>query len=130
MKATRVNCNAKKIWEFDEGEEYVTVYHSGHHNCEAKKTVELNKESLKQKFDSNSKTTPKQAADDIIMDALLNENKSWEDVQDVVDSVIEEEKVKNLKKKTEAESHPHGHSFEAVGHLMSRLMAKDPFLIF
>ena len=40
-----------------------------------------------------------------------------------------EEKVKNFKKKTKAESHPHGHSFEAVGHLRSRLMAKD-FVIF
>ncbi|CAB3978124.1 Hypothetical predicted protein [Paramuricea clavata] len=59
VPATRVDCNAKKNCEFDEGEEYVTVYHLGDHNCEAKKTVELNKESLKQKFDSNSKTPPK-----------------------------------------------------------------------
>lgn len=130
VPATRVQCNAQKIWEFDESEKYVTVYHSGHHNCEAKKTVQLNKEGLKQKFQTNSKTTPKQAADDIIMDALLNEDKSWEDIQDVVDSVIEDEKVKNFKKKTEAGTHPHGHSFEAVGHLRSRLIAKDPFLIF
>ena len=77
----------------------MTVYHSGHHNCEAKKTVRLNKEGLKQKFETNSKTTPKQAADDIIIDALLNKDKSWEDIRDVVDLVIEDEKVKNFKKK-------------------------------
>ncbi len=111
-------------------EEYVTVYHLGNHNCEAKKTVELNEESLKRKFKTNSKTTPKQAADDIIVEALANEDMSWEDVQDVADSVIDDEKVKYCKKKTERESHPHGHSFEAVGQLRSRLIKKDPFLIY
>ena len=55
---------------------------------------------------------------------------SWENIQDIVDSVIEEEKVKNLKKKTGKESYPLGHSFEAVGQLRTRLMQKDPFLIY
>ena len=56
------------------------------------------------------------------MEALENEYMSWEDVQDVVDSVTDNEKVKYCKKKTERESHPHGHSFEAVGQLRSRLI--------
>ena len=129
-QAPKVHCNSQKIWEFEKNEEYVTVYHLGNHNCEAKKTVELNEESLKRKFKTNSKTTPKQAADDIIVEALANEDMSWEDVQDVVDSVIDDEKVKYCKKKTERESHPHGHSFEAVGQLRSRLIKKDPFLIY
>ncbi len=121
-QATKVHCNSQKIWEFEKNEEYVTVYHLGNHNCEAKKTVELNKESLKRKFKTNSKTTPKQAAGDITVEALENEYMSWEDVQDVVDSVTDNEKVKYCKKKTERESHPHGHSFEAVGQLRSRLI--------
>ena len=128
-RATKVDCHAEKIWEFEESEQYVTVYHSRNHNCEPRKTIELNKEGLKQKFGTNSKTTPKQAADDIIMEALSNETISWEGVQDIVDSVIEEEKVKNFKK-TGKESYPLGHSFEAVGQLRTRLMPKDPFLIY
>ena len=105
------------------------MYHSGNHNCEPRKTVELNEEGLKQKFGTNSKTTPKQAADDIIMEALSNKTMSWENVQDIVNSVIAEE-VKNVKKKTGKESYPLGHSFEAVGQLRTRLMPKDPFLIY
>ena len=127
-RATKVDCHAEKIWEFEESEQYVTVYHSGNHNCEPRKTIELNKEGLKQKFGTNSKTTPKQAADDIIMEALSNETISWESVQDIVDSVIEE-KVKNFKK-TGKEPYPLGHSFEAVGQLRTCLMPKDPFLIY
>ena len=46
-QATKVHCNSQKIWEFEKNEEYITVYHLGNHNCEVKKTVELNKESLK-----------------------------------------------------------------------------------
>ena len=129
-RATKVDCHAQKIWEFEESEQYVTVYHSGNHNCEPGKTIELNEEGLKQKFGTNSKTTPKQAADDIIMEALSNGTMSWENVQDIVDSVIEEEKVKNFKKKTGKESYPLGHSFEAVGQLRTCLMPKDPFLIY
>jgi hypothetical protein len=38
--------------------------------------------------------------------------------------------VRYCKKKTENESHPCGHSFEAVGQLRRRLFDKDPFLIY
>ena len=38
--------------------------------------------------------------------------------------------MRYFKKKTEKESHPCGHSFEAVGELRSRLLDKDPFLIY
>ena len=51
-----------------------------------------------------------------------------EDVRNTVDSVIKEERVRYCKKKTEKESHPCGHSFEAVGELRSRLLDKDPAL--
>jgi hypothetical protein len=57
-----------------EEERYVTVYHNGIHACEARKTVDLNQEGLKKKFEASSKTTPRQAADDIIIEALVNED--------------------------------------------------------
>ena len=81
----------------------MTVYHNGIHTCEARKTVDLNEEGLKKKFEANSKTTPRQAADDIIIETLVNENISWEDVRNTVDSVIEEERVRYCKKETEKE---------------------------
>ena len=130
MHAKKVFCTAQKIWEFEKEEHYVTVYHNGIHTCEARKTVDKNEEGLKKKFEANSKTTPRQAADDIIIETLVNENISWEDVRNTVDSVIEEKRVRYCKKKTEKESHPCGHSFEAVGELRSRLLDKDPFLIY
>ena len=49
----------------------MTVYHNGIHACEARKTVNLSEVKLKNKFEANSKTTPRQAADDIIIEALV-----------------------------------------------------------
>ena len=74
-------------------------YHTGSHACEPKKTAEFNEEGLKKKFETNPKTTPRQAADDIIVNVLVNEDMLWEDVHNVVDSVIEEERMKYCKKK-------------------------------
>ena len=91
MHAKKVFFTAQKIWEFEKEEHYVTVYHNGTHTCEARKTVDLNEEGLKKKFEANSKTTPRQAAEDIIIETLVNENISWEDVRNTVDSVIKEE---------------------------------------
>ena len=126
MHAKKVFCTAQKIWEFEKEEQYVTVYRI--HTCEATKIVDLNEEGLKKKFEANSKTTPRQAAD--IIETLANENISWEDVCNTVDSVIEEEQMRYCKKKIEKGSHPCGHSFEAVGELNSRLLDKHPFLIY
>jgi hypothetical protein len=70
--AEKIFCNAQKIWEFEKEENYVTVYHNGIHACEARKTVNLSEEKLKIKFEANSKTTSRQAADDIIIEALVN----------------------------------------------------------
>ena len=59
MHAKKVFCTAQKIWEFEKEEHYVTVYHNGIHTSEARKTVDLNEERLKKKFEANSKTTPR-----------------------------------------------------------------------
>jgi hypothetical protein len=50
------------------------------------------------KFETNSKTTHKQAADDIIMDALLGKDKSWEKIFNMlwIRPIIADEKVKNI----------------------------------
>lgn len=58
----------------------MTIYHIGDHSCEAKKTIGLNEDELK-KFEGNSKASPRKAAD-IIIDALLGEGKSWDDVKE------------------------------------------------
>ncbi len=130
VKGTKVHCYAKKIWEFDDCENVVTVYHTGTHACEAKQPISFNDEGLKRKFTDNIKATPRQAADDIIVEALYDKDMTWDDVHKVVDSVIEEGKVKYCKQKTQNEANPFGHSFEAVGELRSRLIEKDPFLLY
>ncbi len=66
----------------------------------------------------NIKATPRQAADDIIVEALYYKDMTWDDVHTVVDSVTEE-KVKYCKHKTQNKANPFGHSFEAVGELWS-----------
>ena len=43
-----------------------TLCDSGIHTCQVRKTIDLNEEGLKKKFEANSKTTPRQAAGDII----------------------------------------------------------------
>jgi hypothetical protein len=114
-----------------EEERYVTVYHNGIHACEARKTVDLNQEGLKKKFEASSKTTPRQAADDIIIEALVNEDISLqrrhivnedisssrqrrhisstktylEDVHNTVDSVIKEERVRYTAKRKPKKNH-------------------------
>ena len=129
-KGVKVDCTAQKIWEFDTSEDFVTVYHHGTHSCKAKHPIPFNDEGLRRKFSENAKATPKQAADEIIVEALHDEDMTWDDVEKVVDSVIEEGKVRYCKQKIQKETNPFGHSFEAVAELRRRLIDKDPFLVY
>lgn len=55
---------------------------------------------------------------------------TWNSVHEVVDSVLEEGKVKYCKQKTQNEANPFDYSFEAVGELRSRLIQHDPYLLY
>lgn len=127
IKGVELECFPQKIWEFNDSNE-VTVFHTGKHTCQSVKKTPLKTDNLNAKFSANN--TPKQAGDSLIVDALNDDTATWEDVINVVDSVVDREKIKNTRKKFKRSERPHGHNFEAVGRLRSKIKDKDPFFIY
>ena len=126
-EAESIICQCKKIWEFNEEE--VVIYHYGFHNCIPKLNdpAPNNNERLKEKL-SKRNATPQQAANETIVEVI--ENGNLDDIDAVVDSVLDKQKLKNLRKKVINESQPLGHSFEAVSDLKSKISKKDKFYIY
>ena len=123
-----INCDAIKIWEFDETRELVTVYHDGYHTCEAKIIFKMSDE-VKDKINTEGSTVTK-LSEDAIIDCLKEETPCWDDVYRVANSTLEHEKLQYEKQKGTSENYRHGHSLEAVAAFRTKLLAKDPFFIF
>ena len=73
--------------------------------------------------------TGSKAAEDSIIDFLIEETPSWKDIYDVADAGLEKEKSYYAKKKAKWKAEPHGHSLEAVANLRSKLLSEDTFYI-
>ena len=64
---------------------------------------------------------------EFIVEAMDNDLGS---IDDVVDSVLDKQKIKNLKKRVQNEKNPLGHSFEALSDFKSRISKRDTFFIY
>ena len=83
--ADRVVCKCKKIWKFHESV-IVTIYRYGSHNCTPIPYPSDPESKLGAKF-SNRNKTPQQAANELIVEAIENDN--IDGIDDVVDSVLD-----------------------------------------
>jgi hypothetical protein len=117
---------AVKVWEF--GPTHVTVFHAGVHTCVARNRPEV-PEDVREKLKAGA--TAGKAAEDVIIDEFLNSDDiDWEQIEKLTACVLDEEKVRNAKKKEKNVKEVNGHSFEAVGVFKKRVSSKDPYFIY
>ena len=128
-KGSELKCPAMKLWEFDDEKGEVTVYHEGTHTCIARKGRQELSENIQEKLRGNQKSTCK-VAEDTIIEELKKTDVSWEDVKNVADETVDNQKMKNAKKKVNAGEYVDGHSFEAVAKFKAKISEKDPFFVF
>ena len=129
LKPEVVECyKCKKIWEFEKGENVVTVYHHGTHSCTPKPFPILQEGKLRDRFHNTPKVSPQQAVNDMIGECFDDPNFDIDFVNELIDSSLNKQKVKNFKRKVEQERRPYGHSFEAVSHLKTRLAPIDIYI--
>lgn len=129
-EAFSIHCEGRKIWEFNDNAKQVTVYHHGIHTCSAKLNIPA---STCQETISIFKQNPKLKPSEVPIIAVrkaLEENKSWEEIDNVTKRFVDQQKIRNLKKKATNELHPFGQSLDAVGILKKKTDERDPFLIF
>ena len=124
-----VNCNARKIWEFNDTLRLVTVFHYGDHSCQSspKPSPSTNK-VITDMFKKNPKLKPSQVSINCVVQAI-SDDKTWDEINAVCESVVDDKNNRNLKKKAVHEGNPHGHSFEAVGVLKQKTDNSDRHLI-
>ena len=125
-----VQCTARKIWEFDDATEKVTIFHYGVHSCIP--TPKRNKDAyrkIEEAFRKNPKLKPKQMSVGSVVEAI-SEGRNWEEIDDISNNLLNEQHTRNLKKKAVSEANPHGHCFEALGILKAKTDQRDKFLIY
>ena len=91
-----VPCDAVKIWEFNDNENMVTVFHNGIYNCVARQLFEISEE-VKKKVSSGGTTITK-STEDAIIDWLKEQNPCWNDMDRIANSTFEQEDLYYAKK--------------------------------
>ena len=128
--AFQVECSARKIWEFDDDHNIVTVYHYGLHSCVAKTQEDpLVTKNMFDYFKSNPKEKPSAASLKAITKAI-DDGKDWAEVDKICDNFADSQKVRNIKKKALKELNPFGQSLEAVAIYKKKTDERDPYLIY
>ena len=127
-----VPCSAKKIWEYPQGESSVTVYHYGTHTCfPVKRSPAVNAEAATMAFKQSRTLKPERFVNDKLIEAIENKE-SLEAIQDLADSLIDRQMLKNIKQSAKVKLDPVGHSYDAVMKYKTKVqdVLKDPFLIY
>ena len=124
---TVVACTARKLVEFDQVENTVTVYHIGIHSCVPKKDNKKYDSTMTEALSQNMGLGP----------AAVKRKKVGEAVEkgEINSAFNIAEKyhtgrMKYLKRKLVVENNPNQHSFEAVALFKKTVDARDPFLIY
>ena len=109
-----VNYNARKIWEFNDTLRLVSVFHYGDPSCQLspKPSPSTNK-VITDMFKKSPKLKPGQVSLNCVVQAFFD-GKTWDEINAVCESVVDDKNNRNLKKKAVREGNPHGDSFEAV----------------
>ena len=76
------------MWEFEDEDSKVTIFHAGNHTCDARKPYEPSSE-ISEKFTRDGIITATKAAEDSITDCLKEKTSSWKDIYDVMDAGLE-----------------------------------------
>ena len=126
---TKIDCECQKIWEFNDESLTVNIYHYGYHNCSAIPILPSSEHQFKKSF-SNSNVSPQEAANGILFNSIDNNDVTEQELNNLIDSTLDQQRLRNLKKKCRSEQRPHGHSFEAVSYLKSTISHRDPFFIY
>ena len=129
-KCVKLTCECVKIWEFDDNTNLVRVLHDGFHECIPRKVVTSDDKKLHDYFKNNSKTTPMQASRDVVIEAFDTPDITKEDLDKVIDSSIDRQHVRYVKRQHIQENRPFGHSFEAVGQFKAKMSSIDKFLVY
>jgi hypothetical protein len=125
-EAKGVICNAKKVWEF--GQDKVTVFHCGEHNCSVKERDPDIKEAATTFFHNNTAAKPSQFPYQHLQ-GVLKEGKSVEEVYKEAKGMANLKKIQNIKQKVVEQENPVGHSFEALATIKESTDLKDKYLM-
>ena len=119
------SCTATKIWEFNDLDSTVLIYHTGKHTCEARETSKSFNI-----FENKQHKTPTQVSEDAIINCLKDEELDWDNILSVTDSTLEREKLYHSERKAKEQEQPHVHSLEAVASLRAKLIERNPFYLY
>ena len=119
------------MWEFDDSNGTVVVYHHGVHTCVPNAQRVMSKEiqdDAASKFKAAKKLGPRAYASSEIIQAV-EEGKSIDEVLDLAEDVAPE-KISRVKDKVKKSMNPMGHSFDALAKYKATTDKLDKFLIY
>lgn len=129
--AMHILCPASKVWEFNDINCTVVVYHHGVHTCVPNVQRGVSKgthDDAASKFKAVKKLGPKAYASSQIIKAV-EEGKSIDEVLDLAEDVAPE-KISRVKDKVKQSMNPMGHSFDALAKYKATTDKLDKFLIY
>ena len=108
-EAQGISCEARKIWEFEDGK--VIVFHCGEHKCSVKEQSPDIREAATTFCRKNTSAKPSQFPYQHLR-GMLKEGKTVEDVYKEAKGMADLKKIQNIKQRVVEQENPVGHSFE------------------
>lgn len=129
--ADQTPCEARKIWEFEDGHWATTViiYHEGTHTCTAVKPSRPADEYVNSILKENKHMKPVQIPNHTIT-KMIEDGCDWNETTNKAREFTDVERFSKLKSTMKKKINPHGHSFDAVTRLREKAREKDRFYIY
>jgi hypothetical protein len=118
-------CQARKIWEFENGYSATEVYHEETHSCTAVRPKPSKDEYLCSVLKENKHMKPVQVPNHTITDDDCDRNEITNKARKLTDV----DTLSKLKHPMKKQVNPYGHSFDAVTKLREKAREKDHFYI-
>lgn len=128
-KGVYVPCPARKISEFPNNSYVATIYHIGNHTCTAVPKPKINAHhDIEEMFKADQKMKPS-AVPTAKLTSMIREGKSWKEIEESAEGMLDKNKIKNIKAKVVNSMHLNGHNFDAVAEIKKKTDEKDRYLI-
>jgi len=128
-KGQYIPCPARKVTEVPNNSNLATIYHVGKHTCSpVPKPKRAAHADIEEIFKTNHNIKPS-AVPTTKLTSMIREGKSWQEIDDQAEGMLDRNKIKNIKAKVVSTLHPHGHNFDAVAEIKKKTDEKDKYLI-
>ena len=127
--AKHIACNGVKVWEYINGNNFVTIMHNNMHTC-APKMQKADKSYLKTIINNNLDIKPNKLVNDQLVQLMSGNEINWNQLQTIADTFVDMKRIHNQRAESKDDMSPDGNGFDALAVFKSKCDIKGKYYIY